>query len=83
MRAVEEGLAMVRVANTGISAAFDPLGRKIVSIGLGESGFADLVVPPPLPDTIYAAWREIPLAAMFLANLLLVIRLDRKRRIRH
>ena len=83
MRAVEEGLAMVRVANTGISAAFDPLGRQIASIGLGESGFADLVVPPPLPDTIYAAWREIPLAAMFLANLLLVIRLDRKRRIRH
>ena len=83
MRAVEEGLAMIRVANTGISAGFDPLGRQIASIGLGESGFADLVVPPPLPDTIYARWREMPLAILIFANLLLAIRLDRKSAIRH
>jgi apolipoprotein N-acyltransferase len=83
MRAVEEGLAMIRVANTGISAGFDPLGRQIARIGLGESGFADLVVPPPLSGTIYDRWRDVPLVILILANLLLVIRLDHKRMIRH
>ena len=82
MRAVEEGLAMIRVANTGISAGYDPLGRELARIGLGQSGFADLVVPPPLSATGYARWREMPLAILILANLLLVIRLDRARMIR-
>lgn len=83
MRAVEEGLAMVRVANTGISAGFDPLGREIARIGLGERGFADLAVPPPLPATLYARWRDIPFAGLMLVTLLLAIRLDRKSVIRH
>jgi len=83
MRAVEEGLTMIRVANTGISAGFDPLGRQIAGIGLGESGFADLVVPPPLPPTVYARWRDLPLIALVLLNMLLIMRLDRIRLIRH
>lgn len=83
MRAVEEGVAMIRVANTGISAGFDPMGREIVRIGLGESGFADLVVPPPLPATLYARWRDIPLMALVFLNILLITRLDRTRMIRH
>ena len=83
MRAVEEGLAMIRVANTGISAGFDPLGREIARIGLGERGFADLAVPPPLPATLYARWRDIPFAGLMLVTLLLAIRLDRKSVIRH
>ena len=74
---------MIRVADTGISVGCDPLGRQLARIGLGESGFADLVVPPPLSGTIYDRWRDVPLVILILANLLLVIRLDHKRMIRH
>jgi len=77
MRAVEEGLAMIRVANTGISAAFDPLGRQLARIDLGERGFADLAVPRPLAPTPYVRWRETPFWVIVILGLMVTISLDR------
>lgn len=54
MRAIEQGLPMVRSANTGISAIFDARGRLIDAVPLGEAGILSTALPPALPPTIYA-----------------------------
>jgi apolipoprotein N-acyltransferase len=54
VRAVEQGLPLVRVANTGISAMVDPHGRVTARLGLGEMGFVDASLPSALPATPYA-----------------------------
>ncbi len=48
MRAVERGIPLVRVAQTGISALVDPLGRVKARIGLGLRGSRDTSLPKPL-----------------------------------
>ncbi len=54
MRAVEEGLPLVRAANTGISAAFDSFGREQGRLGLQVAGTLVLPLAGHLPTTAYA-----------------------------
>jgi apolipoprotein N-acyltransferase len=54
MRAVEEGVPLFRVANTGITAGFDPYGRVLGSMPLGVSGALDLFVPKAIPPPPFA-----------------------------
>lgn len=49
LRAVEEGLPLVRSANTGISAVIDPYGRVLHRLGLEREGIIDSALPKPLP----------------------------------
>ena len=74
LRAVEEGLPVVRAANTGISAVIDPSGRIVARLGLGIEGVLDANLPTALPPTIYARLRDIPTGLMLAVALLLVVR---------
>lgn len=78
MRAIEQGLPVVRAANTGVSAVIDPVGRIVARLGLGLEGVLDARLPSPLPPTVYARYGDMP-AAIFVAAAA-VIALSRRRR---
>ena len=68
MRAVEEGLPLVRAANTGISAAFDARGHELGRVGMQKTGTLTVQLPPPLPKTVFARFGLlVPLCAGLVA----------------
>ena len=75
LRAVEEGLPLVRAANTGISGVVDSYGRIVAAIGLGTRGVLDSALPksaakPPLFARYGNAIPMILAAILFLAGIL-------------
>jgi apolipoprotein N-acyltransferase len=54
VRAVEEGLPLVRAANNGVSAAFDAYGRLLGQLDLDVRGTLDVSLAPALQPTPYA-----------------------------
>jgi apolipoprotein N-acyltransferase len=74
LRAIEEGLPLVRAANTGISAVIDPAGRIVNSLPLGREGVIDSLLPRPIGATIYARVGDRPAAIVVAVALLAVIR---------
>jgi apolipoprotein N-acyltransferase len=78
LRAVDEGLPVVRAANTGISGVIDPYGRVVDSLGLGKVGVLDVNLPQPLHTlTPYARFGDWSFAALLalVAVLALALRL--------
>ncbi|WP_205042009.1 apolipoprotein N-acyltransferase [Rhodoligotrophos defluvii] len=75
-RAIEEGLPLVRSANTGISAVIDPYGRIVEQIGLGERGLIDTDLPSALPPTVYSQYHEWILSLLIVSALLISIRVN-------
>lgn len=66
MRAIEQGLPMIRSANTGVSAMIDPLGRVTASLALGEAGYVDAVLPQSHRRTTYARIGDSPIVVVLL-----------------
>jgi len=54
LRAVEEGLPLVRAANTGISAVFDARGRTVARLGLDEIGVVAAALPAAREPTAFS-----------------------------
>jgi apolipoprotein N-acyltransferase len=52
VRAVEEGLPLIRSANNGISAIVDPRGRILGQLAMNVRGVIDTALPAALPATI-------------------------------
>ena len=81
MRAIEQGLPVVRAANTGISAVMDPLGRFVARLGLGVEGVLDSPLPAAHPPTVYARLGDAPIAVIIaVALIFVVLRRSAKRR---
>ena len=82
MRSVEEGVPLLRVANTGISAGFDGYGRPLGVLALGAVGALDLKVPPALRTTIFSQFGNLAFFSLLLLNIGFALWLDLVSRIR-
>ena len=70
LRAIEQGVPVVRVAGSGISGIVDAYGRVRVRLALGEKGFVDGDLPKPSArSSVYARFGDGP--ALVLAVLAL------------
>lgn len=78
VRAVEEGLPLIRAANNGISAVVDADGRVLHRLGLNVNGVIDSAVPSPRPPTIYARFGDWTFACNTLFVIGLIIVLSRR-----
>jgi apolipoprotein N-acyltransferase len=73
-RSVEEGIPMLRAANTGISGVIDAYGRVESRSNLVVEAVIDAMVPPALPPTPFARFgllTVLPLIVLALVPILL------------
>ena len=69
MRAVEEGLPVIRAANTGISAVIDATGTVLARLATAETGIIDAPLPGAGAATLYSRfgdWALLVFMAPFL-----------------
>lgn len=69
VRAVEEGLPLIRAANNGISAMIDAHGRITALLDLNVRGVIDPVIPPAADPPPYAGWGD----RLFILNAVLFL----------
>lgn len=79
LRAIEEGLPLIRAANTGISAIIDPYGRVLESLPLGVAGVLDGRLPNVAPATIFSRSPILPPLMIWLSFLLMIGLFGRER----
>ena len=80
MRSIEEGLPMIRAANTGISAVIDAYGNVLASLDMLATGIIDHVLPPARAATPYARWGDATLVVLLAGLGCALIRVPRRPR---
>ncbi|MEQ9637307.1 MAG: apolipoprotein N-acyltransferase [Devosia marina] len=70
LRAVEEGMSLVRAANTGLTFATDPLGRINAELAPGEMAVLDVRPHERLAGTVFQSVRHWPVLIATLAGIL-------------
>ena len=68
LRAIEQGLPVIRAANTGISAVIDPHGRYLYQLPLMEEGVIDSLLPAAIAPTAYGRWGDWLLLLLLVAT---------------
>jgi apolipoprotein N-acyltransferase len=69
MRAIEEGLPIIRATPTGISALIAPTGALLEVVPLHSAGLIDARIPAPLPATFfsrYHLWASLAFGCLIL-----------------
>jgi len=78
-RAIEQGLPLVRAANTGISAIIDAKGQVIRHLPLGVAGALEGHLPGAIKPTVYSRTGDLPILGLLLICMALLV-LRRRRR---
>ncbi len=79
LRAIEEGMPMVRAANNGVSSVVDAYGRVIASLPLGTDGVLDTGLPRAIGPTTFSRVGNLPAGLLFFVCLVFAVA-DRLRR---
>ncbi|MET0366165.1 MAG: apolipoprotein N-acyltransferase [Sphingobium sp.] len=80
LRAVEEGLPVIRSTPTGISAVVDSAGVIVATVAPHVAGRIDAVLPPAAPPTLFARFGNILPMLLALGLVLSGVALARMRR---
>lgn len=80
LRAIEEGLPILRSTPTGISAIIDAHGRIVTAAGMGEARAIEAPMPAALPPTLFS--RIGNWLAFVVAGLLTLVAIAIRRRAR-
>ena len=67
VRAVEQGVPLIRAANNGISAVVDANGRIIAELGMNVRGVIDSALPSIGSQPLYARYGDLIFAALLIA----------------
>jgi apolipoprotein N-acyltransferase len=78
VRAVEEGLPIVRAANNGVSAVVDAEGRVVAMLKLNARGVIDSPIPASIVIPVYGKLGDSTFVALVLIFLATAIGLRRR-----
>ena len=72
-RAIEEGLPVIRSANTGVSAIINEYGQYLKRLELGEEGVLDINLALNQKKTLYSVYGNF----LYLISLIFMLMLTR------
>lgn len=82
LRAIEEGIPLVRAANTGMSVVFDSYGREVARLGLNETGVLDFRLPTSLDgNTFFSLYNHLIVWLLFFVSILCLVWVEKRRKV--